>query len=113
CGLGVPPLDSFGVGISQPLAPGPEATLDVEVLDAAAPALRSIDVYETHANATNILRSLTAPLQNRGHKPQIISVSLGQCEPLVGLAVGSAGIGASEAALSMAAASGVSFLAAS
>ena len=37
--VGVPKLHAFGVGVNHPLAPGPEATLDLEVLTAAAPKL--------------------------------------------------------------------------
>ena len=70
------------------MPPGGEATLDVEVLDAAAPGLKGIDVYETKPSASATLRALTAPLQNRGFKPQVISASLGLCEPDVFLAIG-------------------------
>ncbi|MGI8862933.1 MAG: S53 family peptidase [Solirubrobacteraceae bacterium] len=112
-GLPIPVLNGFGVGVAKPgLAPGGEATLDLEVLDAAAPGLRSIDVYEARARAADTLRALTAPLRSR-QKPQVISVSLGLCEPLLYGAVGRSGIAAAEGALQMAAASGVTVLAAS
>jgi kumamolisin len=112
-GLNVPPLNGFGVGLKHPLAPGGEATLDVEVLDAAAPNLKGIDVYETKPSAANTLRALTAPLQNRGFKPQVISASLGLCEPDVFLAIGLRMLRSVEASLAMAAASGITFLASS
>lgn len=112
-GLGIPALHGFGVGVSHPLPPGGESTLDLEVLDAAAPDLKEIDVYEANATAANTLEALTAPLQNRGFKPQVISASLGLCEPDVAAAVGLPGIQSTEAALQMAAASGITFLAAS
>src|SRR5205085_3950137 len=99
----LPVLNGFGVGVQHKLAPGGEATLDVEVLDAAAPDLKAIDVYETNANAANTLRALTAPLQSPGHRPQVISASLGLCEPAVLSAVGVPGIVATEGALQMAA----------
>ena len=55
-GLPVPALNAYGVGeISHPLPPGGEATLDLEVLDAAAPALKRIDVYESSATPANTL----------------------------------------------------------
>jgi kumamolisin len=112
-GLPIPALNGFGVGVAKPgLAPGGEATLDLEVLDAAAPGLRSIDVYEARARAADTLRALTAPLHAR-QKPQIISVSLGLCEPALYGAVGRSGIAAAEGALQMAAASGVTVLASS
>jgi len=109
-GLRVPPLNGFGVGVSRPLAPGIESTLDLEVLTAAAPDLKAIDVYESHANASDVLQALTAPLQNSGYKPQVISVSLGLCEAFTLQAVGHEGINSTEAALEEAAASGISVL---
>jgi len=112
-GLAVPPVRGFGVGLKHALAPGGEATLDVEVLDAAAPGLRGIDVYETKPSASATLRALTAPLQNRGFKPQVISASLGLCEPDVFLAIGLKGLRSVEGSLAMAAGSGISFLASS
>ena len=36
-GLATPAINGFGVGLKKPLAPGGESTLDLEVLDAAAP----------------------------------------------------------------------------
>jgi kumamolisin len=112
-GLRLPPINAFGVGVERPLAPGGESTLDLEVLDAAAPGLRSIDVYESTPEASSVLRALTAPLQNSGYKPQVISASLGLCEEQTLAAVGRGGLASSEGALQMAAASGISFLAAS
>jgi subtilase family serine protease len=112
-GLDVPAVHAFGVGTTRALAPGGESTLDLEVLDAAAPDLSEIDVYETKPDAATTLRALTAPLQNHGHHPQVISASLGLCEPAVLGAVGIHGIQATERALSMAAASGITVLASS
>jgi subtilase family serine protease len=112
-GLSVPPVHGFGVGVRHPLRPGGESTLDLEVLDAAAPGLKGIDVYEANSTAAATLEAMTAPLQNRGFKPQVISASLGLCEPEVVAAVGLSGIETTEAALEMAAASGITFLASS
>ncbi len=112
-GLPIPALNGFGVGVRQPgLAPGGESTLDLEILDAAAPGLKSIDVYETRSRAADTLQALTAPLRSR-QRPQIISASLGLCEPALYAAVGAAGIGVADGAMQMAAASGITFLAAS
>ncbi len=111
-GLDIPAVNGFGVGVSRPLAPGGEATLDLEVLLAAAPDLKSIDVYESHATAADTLRALTAPLSNR-QTPQVISASLGLCEPALVSSVGGPGIDTAEAALQMASAAGVTFLASS
>jgi subtilase family serine protease len=112
-GLPVPHVNGFGVGVKRPLPPGGEATLDLELLAAAAPALNGIDVYETRPSAGTTLRALTAPLQNRGFKPQVISASLGLCEPDVFLAIGLRGLRSVEGSLAMAAGSGISFLASS
>jgi subtilase family serine protease len=109
-GLRVPPITSFGVGLKKALKPGGESTLDLEVLDAAAPGLKAIDVYESNSNEAAALQALTSPLQNRGFKPQVISASLGLCEPFVYGAVHKSGVLAAEASLEEAAASGISFL---
>ncbi len=112
--LDIPRLNGFTIGLgNRRLAPGGEATLDLEVLDAAAPNLKAIDIYETRADAANTLLALTAPLQNPGYRPQVISASLGLCEQALRGAIGRGGIDNTEAALAMAAASGTTFLASS
>ncbi len=112
-GLPVPAIRPLGVGLSRALPPGGEATLDVELLDAAAPGLKEIDVYESRPGAAQALLALTAPLQASVPKPQVISASLGLCEQTLVGAVGTGGITATQSALAMAAASGITFLAAS
>ncbi len=111
--LAVPAINGYGVNLRHPLAPGGETTLDLEVLDAAAPGLKEIDVYESQARASDVLQALTAPLQNRGHVPDVISASLGTCEPALAVSIGSSGVRSAEGALALAAASGISVLAAS
>jgi subtilase family serine protease len=111
--LDIPAVNAFGVGLGHPLPAGGEATLDLEVMDAAAPDLKGIDVYETKASVANSLIALTAPLQNRDFKPQVISASLGLCERVLKGAIGSGGVNNTEAALALAAASGITFLASS
>ena len=112
-GLHLPPVNAFSVGVKHPLAPGGESTLDLEALDAAAPDLKAIDVYESNSSAADTLEAMTAPLQNHGRQPEVISASLGLCEPAVYAAIGVHGIEATEAALEIAALSGVTFLASS
>lgn len=112
-GLHVPHINAFGVGVNRPLSPGAEATLDVEVLDAAAPHLAGIDVYETVSDAAGSLQAFAAPFENPGFKPQVISASLGLCEPDIAGALGSSGIRTAEAEFEMAAASGITVLASS
>jgi kumamolisin len=109
-GLRVPKISAFGVGIGRPLSPGGESTLDLEVLTAAAPGLKEIDVYESSADESSALKALTSPLQNTGFKPEVISASLGLCEPYVQAAVGQKALNSAEGALEEAAASGISFL---
>lgn len=112
-GLATPAINGFGVNLKRPLAPGGESTLDLEVLDAAAPKLKAVDVYESHPSAVDVLRSLTAPLNNAGSKPDIISASLGSCEEATRLSIGNAKLRYYEGALALAAASGISVLASS
>ena len=111
--LQVPPITAVAVGLKQLLSPGGEATLDLEVLDAAASRLKSIYVYEAAPDAAHVLRALTAPLQVSGAKPDVISVSLGLCESDTLAAVGRSGIFATESALEEASAAGISVLGAS
>jgi subtilase family serine protease len=112
-GYPVPAVNSYGVGIKHPLPPGGETTLDLELLDAAAPRLKEVDVYEAPPRASQVLEALTAPLHNRGHVPEVISASLGTCEPALKLTIGRSGARAAEGALALAAASGISVLASS
>ena len=112
-GLAIPAVNGFGVNIKRPLAPIGETELDLQIMDAAAPALKAIDVYESRAQPADVIQSLTAPLQNRGRVPDVISVSLGVCEPALYLAVGRSGLKTVEAALSLESASGISVLASS
>ncbi|HWC85798.1 MAG TPA: S53 family peptidase [Solirubrobacteraceae bacterium] len=112
-GLPVPPISAFGAGVPNSLPAGEEATLDLEILDAAAPGLKAIDVYETNSGAAQTLAAFAAPLEKRGRKPQVISASLGLCEPDAYGASGLTGIQAAERLLQLAAASGVSILASS
>ena len=108
-----PNVRAIPVGVPAPLAAGGEATVDLEVLEAAAPDLKAIDVYETGANAADVLKALAEPLQNPGFKPQVISVSLGLCEGNTLETVGQPGVRAIETVLKVASAAGVSVLGAS
>ena len=111
--LHLPQIDQFGVNLSRKLAPGGEATLDLEMLTAAAPDLTSVDVYESGAEAGDVLHALTEPLNSKGFKPQVISASLGLCESQTLAAIGRAGLKTVESALAEATASGISLLSAS
>ena len=111
--LATPEINGYGVGLKHPLSPGGESTLDLEVLDAAAPKLKAVDVYESKPSAVDVLRSLTAPLSNTGAKPDVISASLGSCEPATLETIGNSGLRSVEGALALASASGISVLASS
>jgi kumamolisin len=109
-GLGVPPLDTQLVGISHSPAPGSETTLDLEMLDAAAPRLKDLDVYEASDDFASTLRAMAAPLQNASREPQIVSMSVGICEALLPSGPVRA---AAEAAFAEASAAGITYLASS
>jgi kumamolisin len=112
--LPVPKVTRYGVGIKKPLAAvNGETTLDLEVLDAAAPGLKGVDVYESHPLASDVLTALTKPLTNPGRKPDVISASLGSCEAQAKQAIGGKNITTVESELQLAAASGISVLASS
>ncbi len=79
-GISPPPIHLHTVA-SPVLEPGPETTLDLEVLSAAAPDLRRIDVYEGSSQLSGILATTARALGTRGNRPDVISISLESCEP--------------------------------
>jgi subtilase family serine protease len=105
--LPAPHVQAFRVGVKRLLAPDAEATLDLEMLSAAAPKLSQVDIYESRPTLSGEAMSLTEAIESRTHRPDVISISLGGCE------TGSHGIGLYETALEMAAATGISVVAAS
>ncbi|HTX44702.1 MAG TPA: S53 family peptidase [Solirubrobacteraceae bacterium] len=111
-GLPVPPIDTHLVGISSAPAPNTETTIDLEALDAAAPELSAIDVYETSGNAVAFLNAFSAPLKNRATRPAVISISIGSCEPATQEAANGHVITLSNYALDEEVASGITVVAA-
>ena len=111
-GLRVPPLVTHLVGLRRPPAAGGEATLDIEEVDAGAPGLAGIGVYEGGATTAEGIRTLLAPLQQKGIKPQVVSTSVGLCEQDTRANIVGAGITAAENALATAAAAGITYVAA-
>jgi subtilase family serine protease len=110
-GLNVPQIRTFQVGGTPVLAPGQETELDLEAVIAAAPDLSEIDTYETNADLVALIKAFAAPLQNPARVPQVISTSIGLCDPsLIGA---NSQLSAFEATLAEAAAAGVSVLSAS
>jgi subtilase family serine protease len=111
--LPTPHLKVFGVGLRQPLAPGGETTLDLEVLTAAAPRLSNVDIYESSPVASAVLKSLISAIESKDQRPDVVSASLGGCESGNLRSLGQRGIGLYETAFEVAAATGISVLAAS
>ncbi|HEX5192341.1 MAG TPA: S53 family peptidase [Solirubrobacteraceae bacterium] len=113
-GLPIGPIKIFHVGTRHNLKPSFETTLDLEMLLASAPGVfsRRVGVYQARATGATVLRALTAPLRKPKNRPDVISASLGICEP--GLvrtrSVGRSGADAFNRTLEVAAANGVSVL---
>jgi kumamolisin len=80
-GVRVPPIHAIPIGIHDRLPPGPETTLDLEVLSAAAPGLAELRPYEGNGDQAGIYLSTVAALGTPGKRPDVISISLGICEP--------------------------------
>jgi subtilase family serine protease len=82
-GAGTPPIRVTPVTpITKPYTSGTETTLDLEVLSVGAPRLHRIDVYEGLGTEAGIMLSAGTALGSKGHHPDVISVSLGICEPM-------------------------------
>jgi kumamolisin len=60
-----------------------ETTLDLEQLTVGAPGLDRIDVYEGPGTIDAIVVAAGAALGNAGNRPDVISISLGICEPQI------------------------------
>jgi kumamolisin len=110
--LPTPHVRLFGVGVRKALAPGGETTLDLEVLTAAAPNLSAVDVYESGASPTDVLHSLQAAIESPTQRPDVVSASLGGCESNNLMALGNSGIGLYETQFELAAATGITVVAA-
>jgi kumamolisin len=112
-GMGLPTVKTYKLGLKRALGPGPEATLDVEALDAAAPALADIEVFETRSDDASVLRAYLAPLLAPGSRPQVISSSVGLCEKYSYAEDGGASIRTAERSFQLLASNGVTVVAAS
>jgi subtilase family serine protease len=115
-GISTGPIKVFHVGIHHNLKPGFETTLDLEMLLASAPGVysRRVGVYQSSPTGSRVLRALTAPLRHPNSRPDVISASLGICEPglLANRSIGRAGADAFNRTLMVAAADGVSVVSA-
>ncbi len=74
------------VGLGRELPLGTETPLDVEIAAAIAPMAR-MDIFESHGGPVNLIPLFAAPLdtgKKGGQLPDVISASLGYCEPQFG-----------------------------
>jgi subtilase family serine protease len=76
----VPPLNVKAVGQKALNPPGGETTLDLEILTAAAPGLEAIDVFEGSAGEGALLDTIAATISDQKTRPDVISISLDECE---------------------------------
>ncbi|HEU5062900.1 MAG TPA: S53 family peptidase [Solirubrobacterales bacterium] len=83
-GLKPPPIQKVPVGVKKPLPPEDETTLDLEMLTVGAPGLDRIHVYEGPGSLQGVALTAATALGGRGHQPDVISISLGFCEPQMG-----------------------------
>jgi subtilase family serine protease len=81
-GVETPPIRTVPVQpLKKPLPPGDETTLDLEMLSVGAPKLDRILVYEGSEAPGGIALTAASALGSPGHRPDVISISLGICEP--------------------------------
>ncbi len=81
-GLKPPPTKAVPVApVKKPLPGELETTLDLQMLTAGAPGLDRILVYEGGGAIEDVLLTAGTALGNSRNKPDVISASLGFCEP--------------------------------
>jgi subtilase family serine protease len=80
-GVRPPPIQRVPVLVKEPLPPEDETTLDLEMLTVGAPGLDRIRVYEGPGSLMGVAVTAATALGGRGHQPDVISISLGFCEP--------------------------------
>jgi kumamolisin len=78
----IPPIVATPVAPAKKLLPPEdEVTLDLEMLVMGAPKLDRILVYEGGEELDEMVLTAGTALGNPGHRPDVISISLGYCEP--------------------------------
>lgn len=87
-GVTAPPTRAIPVGTDKPLPPEDEVTLDLEMLSVGAPKLDRILVYEGGEEMADVALTAGTALGNPAHRPDVISISLGFCEPRIAGNVG-------------------------
>lgn len=80
-GVEPPPIQRVPVLVKKPLPPEDETTLDLEMLTVGAPGLDRILVYEGPGSLMGVAVTAAGALGRQGHQPDVISISLGFCEP--------------------------------
>jgi subtilase family serine protease len=80
-GVTPPPTTVQVVGTDKRPAAEDETTLDLEQLTVGAPGIDRIYVYEAPESLESIILGAGTALGNPGHRPDVISISLGVCEP--------------------------------
>jgi kumamolisin len=79
-----PPIKVVPVSIPKPLPGEDETTLDLSLLSVGAPKLDRIYVYEGPGSLDGVALTAASALGSAGHHPDVISMSLGFCEPEIG-----------------------------
>jgi subtilase family serine protease len=83
-GVKTPPIEVNTVApVHKPLPPEDETTLDLETISVGAPEVDRIRVYEGAETPAGVLLTTAAALGKPGKQPNVISMSLGYCEPLL------------------------------
>jgi subtilase family serine protease len=78
----IPPIKATPVLPEKKLLPAEdEVTLDLQMLTVGAPKLDRILVYEGGEELDEMALTAGTALGNPGHRPDVISISLGYCEP--------------------------------
>ena len=80
-GAKTPPIRAVPVAVKGPRAPEDETTLDLSMLSVGAPKLDRILVYEGPESLGGVAFTAGTALGSPGHRPDLISISLGFCEP--------------------------------
>jgi kumamolisin len=80
-GVETPPIRVIPTAIKKPLPPSDETTLDLEMLSVGAPKVDRILVYEGLESQGGIALTAGSALGSPGNRPDVISISLGICEP--------------------------------
>jgi subtilase family serine protease len=79
----IPPISAQVVGGGKHPTGEAETTLDLEQLSVTAPGLDHIYVYEAPESLDAIVAAAGEALGDPQHRPDVISISLGVCEPQV------------------------------